>query len=275
MKIGTVVGAPDLETPPLGLAWGPNLDHTLGSVAKMGFDGVELMLKNAARLDSRRIQRLLDKHGLELVELCSGHVYGEDRLGLIGPDPENCKRAMERMKALVDFGADFGSGTKLNIGRTRGRAEESDMEGSWQRLKGAFQELADYALPKGVKLLLEPVNHYEVNCILTTQDGIRMCRDVDRPNFGLLLDVYHMNIEDVDIYESLREASPYLWHVHFSDNNRKWPGNAHLDFPRIIRTLRAIGYDQYVSFEAFPEPDPETAARRTLAYLRRYIPEKP
>ena len=275
MKIGTVVGMPDLEKPTLGLFQGPDLEKSLRGAAEFGFDGAELMLKNPAKLNSREIHRLLGKYNLELVGLCSGHVWGEDQLGLMGPDPAVCEKGMERMKALVDFAAELGPGTMVNIGRSRGRADESDMEGSWKRLAAAFRELAQYALPKKVRLTLEPVNHYEVNIIFSTQDGIQMCRDVDRPNFGLLLDVYHMNIEDIpSINDSLREAKQYAWHVHFSDNNRKWPGNAHMDFPGIIKTLEEMGYKDFVSAEISPGPDPEATARSTVMYLRKYIPRR-
>ena len=215
---------------------------------------------------------MLDHSDLELAGLCSGHVFGEDRLGLIGPDPENCQAAMKRMKALVDFGSDFGSGTIVNIGRSRGRADESDPEGSWERAIEAFRRLSDYAEPKGVRLALEPVNHKEVNYIITTQDGVRMCEDVDRVNFGLMLDTYHMDIEDVDIHDSFREARQYCWHVHFSDSNRCWPGSADIDFPEVIRTLEEIGYDGFVSAEISPWPDSDTAARSTVDYLRQYMP---
>jgi sugar phosphate isomerase/epimerase len=226
-------------------------------------------------LNSREVLRLLDKYGLGLVGLCSGHVWGEDQLGLMGTDPAVCKKGMERMKSLVDFASELGPGTMVNIGRSRGRADDRDLEGSWKQLAAAFRELADYALPKKVRLTLEPVNHYEVNLIYTTQEGIQMCREVNRPNFGLILDVYHMNIEDLpSIYDSLREAKDYAWHVHFSDNNRKWPGNAHMDFPGIIKTLDEIGYEGFVSAEIFPGPDPDATARSTVAYLRQYIPRR-
>ena len=275
MKIGTVVGMPDLEKPTLGLFQGPDLDKSLGGAARIGFDGAELMLKNPAKLNSREVLRLLDKYGLGLVGLCSGHVWGEDQLGLMGTDPAVCKKGMERMKSLVDFASELGPGTMVNIGRSRGRADDRDLEGSWKQLAAAFRELADYALPKKVRLTLEPVNHYEVNLIYTTQEGIQMCREVNRPNFGLILDVYHMNIEDLpSIYDSLREAKDYAWHVHFSDNNRKWPGNAHMDFPGIIKTLDEIGYEGFVSAEIFPGPDPDATARSTVAYLRQYIPRR-
>ena len=274
MKIGAVVGTPDLQSAPVAIFAGPDLERSLRNMAELGYDGVELMTKNPAVLDAAEVRRLLDAFGLELIAVCSGQVWGEDGLGLIGPDPQVCRQAMERMQMLVDFAAALGGQQMVNIGRARGRADENDLQGSWRRAVSAFRELADYAQPKGVRLILEPVNHYEVNYVFSTQDGIRMARDVNRPNFGLMVDTYHMNIEDVDIYASLREAKPYCWHIHASDNNRLWPGNAHIDFPGIIRTLREMGYEGYVSAEILPLPNPDMAGRSTIHYLRRYIPKE-
>ena len=274
MRISAMVGTPDLEAAAVAIFAGPDLEGSFHKSAEFGFDGVELMLKNPARLNSAQVRRLLERYGLELAGLCSGQVYGEDGLGLIGPDPDVCRKAMERMKALADFAGSFGEGTILNIGRSRGRADETDLEGSWRRAVAAFRELADYAQPLGVRLALEPLNHYDVNYVITTQDGVRICHQVDRTNFGLMLDVYHMNIEDVNLHTSLNEARQYCWHVHFSDNNRRYPGNAHMDFPAIIETLRELRYDGFVSAEILPLPDPETAARSTIEYLRRFIPKE-
>jgi len=272
MKISAMVGTPDLQTETLAVFAGPDLAASLRRAAAFGFDGVELMLKNPTLLDGEAIRSMLDDTGLELAGLCSGHVFGEDGLGLIGPDPENCQAAMERMKALVDLAAFLGSGTLVNIGRSRGRADENDPEGSWGRAVEAFLALSDYAEPRGVRLALEPINHTEVNYIITTQDGVRMCENVDRANFGLMLDIYHMNIEDVDISDSLREAQRYCWLVHFADSNRRWPGSADIDFPGVIDTLQEIGFDGFVSAEISPWPDSDTAARSTIDYLRQYIP---
>ena len=272
MRIGAMVGTPELQAAPVAIFAGQDLEGSIRKSAEYGFDGVELMLKNPSQLDGDEIRHLLKKYDLELVGLCSGQVYGEDGLGLIGPDAAVCQQAMIRMKALSDFAGSFGEGTILNIGRSRGRAEEGDLEGSWGRAVTAFCELADHAQPLGVRLALEPINHHEVNYIMTTQDGIRMCDDVDRPNFGLMLDVYHMNIEDVNVLDSLREAGQYCWLVHFADNNRKWPGNAHIDFPAVVDTLGEQGYAGFLSAEIFPWPNPEEAARSTIEYLRKYVP---
>ena len=135
----------------------------------------------------------------------------------------------------------------------------------------AFGELADYANPHGIKFVIEPITVNQTNYITTTQDGIKIVERVGRSNFGLMLDVYHMNIEDDDIYNSFRDAGEKCWFVHFTDNNRKYPGGGHLDFKKIISTLDEINYNGFVSMEIMPWPDPDTAARSAIAYLKKIL----
>ena len=274
IKIAAMIGTPDLEQETLAVYSG-DLATAFRKVAELGYDGVELMTKNPNQLDGAKIRRWLDEHHLALAGLCTGHVYGEDGLGLVGPDPEICQQGMARLKSFVDFAAaHFGEGTLVNIGRSRGPGFPGDAARTLEQMAAAFGELADYALPRGVRLILEPINMHQANYVHTSQDGIAMVNRVNRPNFGLMLDVYHMNIEDVDIYDSIREAGEQCWFAHFTDNNRKWPGSAHLDFEQIIKALNEIGYDGYVSLEILPWPDSDTAARSSIEFLRRYIPDQ-
>jgi sugar phosphate isomerase/epimerase len=271
IKIAAMIGAPDLEQETLAVYSG-DLATAFAKVAQLGYDGVELMTKNPAELDGVKTRQWLAENHLKLVGLCTGHVYGEDGLGLVGPDPGVCRQAMARLKTFVDFAAaHFGEGTLVNIGRSRGPGYPNDAASTLDHMAEAFGELADYALPHKIRLVLEPINVHQAPFIHTSQDGIAVVDRVNRPNFGLMLDVYHMNIEDVDIYESLRQALPYLWFVHFADNNRRWPGSAHLDFAKFIAVLEEISYQGYISLEILPWPDPDTAARSSIQFLRRYI----
>jgi sugar phosphate isomerase/epimerase len=122
-----------------------------------------------------------------------------------------------------------------------------------------------------VKIVLEPINVLQAPYIHTAQDGFAMIERVNHPNFGLMLDTNHMNIEEVDIYEGLRRAGPHLWFVHFADNNRRWPGSAHLEFAKFVAVLEEISYQGYISLEILPWPDPDTAAKSSIESLRRYI----
>ena len=272
IKISSMVGTPDLKAPALA-PYSGDLPAAFDKLVKLGYDGVEFMTKDPSKLNGAAIRRWLDDYNLDLCQICTGHVWGEDKLGLVNTDATLNPEAMKRMKEIVDFAAGFFKpGVPVNIGRSRGQGDPAQAEKSLAAYETAFRELADYALPKKVRLTLEPITATLIKFVLTTQDGVEMCRKVDRPNFGLMLDVYHMNIEDVDMYQSFRDAKDYAWLVHVCDNNRKWPGSAHLDFEKIIATLNEIGYEGFVSTEMLPWPDPDTSARAAIEHLRRFIP---
>jgi len=271
IKIASMVGAPDLQQATLAI-YSHDLEVAFENLAAMGYDGVELMTRTPHRLDGEGIRHSLEKHGLELVGLCTGHVFGEDGLGLVGLGEDIGHQAMERLKGFIDFAAQYGvEGALVNIGRSRGPGHPHEGERTWSEMETAFRTLAEYAAPLGVRIVLEPINVLQAAYIHTAQDGIAMVKRVNHPNFGLMLDTYHMNIEDVDIYDSLHQAQPYLWFIHFTDNNRRWPGSAHLDFARIVAVLEEISYEGYISLEILPWPDPDTAAKSSIESLRRYI----
>ncbi|HET6443252.1 MAG TPA: sugar phosphate isomerase/epimerase family protein [candidate division Zixibacteria bacterium] len=271
IKIAAMIGTPDLTQETLALYSG-DLDIAFRKVADLGYDGVELMTKDPSRLDVLQIRRSLDLLGLELVGLCTGHVFGEDNLGLVGPDRELCQQAMVRLKSFVDIAADhFDQGTMVNIGRSRGPGYPGNPIATLDDMVTAFRNLAAYAGERGVRIVLEPINVHQVNHIHSSQDGVAIVKRVGHKNFGLMLDVYHMNIEDEDIYNSFREAGDLCWFVHLADNNRHWPGSAHLNFEQIFRVLEEISYEGYVSLEILPWPDPDTAAQASIESLRRYL----
>ena len=91
-------------------------------------------------------------------------------------------------------------------------------------------------------------------------------------NVRLLCDLFHMNIEDVDVAGALRRAGARVGHVHFADSNRRAAGQGHTNFTPIIAALREIGYAGYLSAEVLAQPDAQTAAAQTIAAFRRLVP---
>jgi len=132
-----------------------------------------------------------------------------------------------------------------------------------------LRKCTEFAKKYNIGLTLEPVNRYESNFINTLNEGIEFIKRADASNLGLLADTFHMNIEEVSIYDSIIQAKDYLTHVHFADSNRWAPGCGHLDFTKIVHTLKKIGYQGYVSAEILPLPDPDTAARITAETLNK------
>ena len=138
-------------------------------------------------------------------------------------------------------------------------------------LADALEVLGEHARPHGVPLLFEPLNRYETDLVNTLDSGVRLLRSLSTDNVRLLADLFHMNIEEAHLAEAILAARPYVGHLHFVDSNRRAAGLGHIDYGPIVKALRASGFDGFASAEAFPLPDPDTAASRTIQSFRRHF----
>jgi D-psicose/D-tagatose/L-ribulose 3-epimerase len=118
-----------------------------------------------------------------------------------------------------------------------------------KRLLPIITEITNFSKDYGVCLLLEPLNRYSTPFCSNTEDALFLSSNINEEHFAILLDTYHMNIEEKDFSYSIKRAKNYLKHIHFSDNNRKMPGLGHINFNSIFRTLKKIQYTGYVGLE--------------------------
>ena len=137
-----------------------------------------------------------------------------------------------------------------------------------QFLEQSLKECLEAASAQDIYLALEPLNRYETDLIHTITDGMELIDRIASPNLGLLLDTFHMNIEEAVMEKSIRLCGKHIFHFHVADSNRKYPGAGHLDFGSILNTLFSTGYQGWVSGEFMPLPDSDTAAHESIAYLR-------
>ena len=212
--------------------------------------------------------------GLEVAAIGSGAVAFAAKLTLLSDDPAVSEAAWDRLHDLIDFAAGVGA-PLVTIGSFRGWLKwVGGGEAARSQLVAILRHGAESAELRGVRLSIEPLNRYESDVVNNAEDGLALIEEVSHPAFGLLLDTYHMNIEEADIIDSLRRAltARKLWHVHLGDSNRLAPGCGHLDFGDIVAELQAGGYHGYLSAELLAEPDPDTAARLTIEHMRRFVP---
>ena len=269
MKAGLVICGPDVAYGPLALLSG-TFEEKAAKAAKMGYEGIELMVRDPAGLNWEAVKDTLDEAGLEVPQVVTGELFGADGLCLATADEDLHRRAEERTRSVIDLAAYLGA--MVNIGRVRGQLKFlGDVPDAWAMAVDRLREAVAYAAEQGVKITIEPINRYETDFIFSAADGMRLVEDLDSDNIGLMLDLFHMNIEDDSIEGGLRLAGDRLWHVHIADSNRRYPGSGHLDFDSIFATLKEIGYQGYISAEMLPLPDPDTAAQRTIDFLRTYV----
>lgn len=267
MKLSVAIA--DANALPSAFVVFKGFEENIPKAAKLGFQGVELALKRAGELDLPRIRRLLDEHELEVSCISTGQVFADGGLTLTHERPRERERAKEVFREFIDLASGFGN--IVNIGRVRGPIGNRDAKEVEELFAEVAGDLCRYALPKGVTLILEPVNRYEIDFINSLEEGVRLISKIGIPNMMLMPDVFHMNIEDRAIGPELRRNIHAVKYIHLADSNRLAPGQGHLDFNDIFYHLQKAGYDGWVAVEILPVPDPETAATQAADFLLPFI----
>ncbi len=266
MKLAYQVATPDVTIAPSVTSYQGDFESSIADISSMGYRCVELMSRDPKELDVPALQGVLKKYNVSVAMVCTGECFGQEGLMLVSRDPDIRSRAFLRTCELIDFAGSLGAG--VNIGRLRGHYyDDIPREETYELAVSVMRKLGEYAASKGVTIVLEPVTMLQTNFINSTQEGIDLVHAVNHPNFRLMIDIYHSNIEDPNLYKALQSAADVLAHVHIADNNRKIPGTCGFDFPKIIQTLKEIGYTGVLSIEMFQIPDQTTCARSSAEYL--------
>ncbi len=248
------------------LAYKGELETNVAKIAALGYDGVELAVRDPKLLDVVHVEKVLARNSLEVPAIGTGQAYGEEGLSFASPDSKIRRKAVARIKSQIDFARHFDA--VVILGLIRGRTEDNiSEEQAYDWVIEALKECSGYAAQRNVKLAMEPINRYETNLIVTVKEGLELIKKIGSDNFGLLLDTFHMNIEEPSIEESIRAAGDRIFHFHVADSNRWHPGAGHLDFRRIIQVLHDIGYNNYLSAEILPFPDADSCAKETIEFL--------
>ena len=245
-----------------------NLQTNLQHIADLGYNGVELAIRDPQLVNYDELDGLIRSCKLSVPAIGTGQAWGEEGLSFTDPDPSIRQRAIQRIQSHIPGAARFGA--IIIIGLIRGIVKPGvDPVQAMDWLVEALKACSTAALPHGIRLALEPINRYETTLINNAAQVLELVERVGAENFGLLLDTFHMNIEEPEIQESIRQSGTHIFHFHVADSNRWYPGAGHLDFHSILATLFDTKYQGWVSGEFLPQPDAGTAAREGISFLRR------
>lgn len=247
-----------------------DLPAAASKAKQLRFDALEIFAPSADALNESQLRHLLSDNGLALAALGTGAGWVRHRLTLTSPDASIRKRAREFVRSLIDLAAAFSA--SAIIGSMQGRFGDGlDRDTALHHLADALEELAEHANRRNVPLIFEPLNRYETNLVNTLADGVTLLQSIKATNVRLLADLFHMNIEEVDIPRAIRSAAPHIAHVHFADSNRRPADSGHTDLAAIAAALRDINFRGYISAEALPYPTPDDAALLTMMSFRRFF----
>jgi sugar phosphate isomerase/epimerase len=244
------------------------LEKNLRKIQSFGYSGVELAVKDPRDLNVSSLNRWVTELGLSVTAVGTGQAYSEDGLSFTDQDENIRKEAIQRIKDQINFASGFKA--MVIIGLIRGNPDkEINEKQAHHWLLEALEECARE--DQSVKLAIEPCNRYEANLINNVDEGLKVVHELGRKNVGLLLDTFHMNIEEASIQGSIVKAADHLLHFHIADSNRWYPGAGHLDFEAIFKSLKNIDYRGAISAEILPFPDPDTAARQVVNNINPFI----
>lgn len=230
----------------------------LGKIKAAGYDGVELPLFEGEPSHYKKVKAELDKQGLKCTTVT---VVGPEH-NPISPDAAIRAAATERHKWAIDCSAALGAETMLGpfhspLGVFTGDGPTAD-EKKWGA--DTLRKAAEYAKQAKLMLAIEYLNRFECYFLTTAVDAAALVKSVDHPNFRTMYDTFHANIEEVRPSTAIKAVAPYLAHVHISENNRGTPGTGQVNWFESFRSLREVGYDGWLTIEAFGRALPALAA---------------
>ncbi len=230
--------------------WFPHIER----LKKIGYDGIEICNGSQDPAAYKRLDKLARDLGLGVT--CVTIVGAE--ANPVSPDAAVRAKALDVIKWNIDRTVDCGA--KLLCGpfhsafATFTRAEPKPEE--YQRSAEVLHAAGDYAKQAGVILAPEALNRFE--CYLcNTMAQLRMLVELtNHPNVRAMFDTHHANMEEKTQAAAIRHIAPVLAHVHLSENDRGTPGSGHVTFREALTTLASVGYDGWMTIEAFSRSDP-------------------
>ncbi len=234
-------------------------DQRLAEVAaglqELGYDGVELA-GNLERYEARAVKDVLGDHGLAVLSLTPENV------DLAHPDDAERQKAVDYYLRLLDFASAVGDPIVCCHGAVGRIRAVSNYEEEWAFFVDGVRRIAEHAQTRNLRLAMEVLNRYEAHLLNTAQEALRFVEEVGCLNVGVLLDAYHMNIEEADLRSAICAARDRLLLFHVADSNRQAIGRGHTDFRGVVHTLRDIGYGGPIVLECTASgPDPFTPAK--------------
>ena len=232
----------------------------IDKVAGMGFDLIEICIEDPASIDTGRILERLGAVGIRPL-VCGA--FGPDR-DVSSDDRavrENGKRYIGHcVDIAATLGAQMVAGPMFSATGKVALVGPEKRRQQWAWATENLREAADYAASRDIKLAIEPLNRFETDLVNTVEQGVELVTRIGRDNVGLLLDTFHMNIEEHSVPDALRRAGKHVFHFHACANDRGIPGRDHLPWAEIERALEEISYTGPWVIEAF-NPDIKEIAR--------------
>ena len=257
------------------------IEQTLERLTKQGYDGVE-MFGEPEKVDLKKLQNVFRSFDISVCGVTGlwGSISPDGwKRKFLSLEPSLISYSQKYVQQCIKMCHSLG-GEKVNIclfaddklvplDMNHNVLSEYQKSLVIQKVIPILSGLSEFANDYDIKLLLEPLNRYSTPYCTTAKDAVAVAEKINQDSFGILLDTFHMNIEEDSFEDAILRSDRLLQHTHFADNNRKMPGNGHVDFQSIIKALRHIGYNQYISFEPnLPYVGYDLATKNGLDFIK-------
>jgi len=255
------------------------VEQTLARLKEQGYDAVE-MFGEPDQTDLKKIRETAVSHGLPICGITGmwGRASKDGwKRKLLSPDQDTVKHSENYVRKCIEM-CQYLGGNEINIclfadnslefDANHGLVSEDQKKSTLDRAVPLLLSLSRFASDHNVSLLIEPLNRYSTPYCNTAKDAVYVAAKINQDNVGILLDTFHMNIEESSFEKTILDSNGFVKHTHFADNNRTMPGYAHLDFVPIVKTLQKIKYNGYVSFEPNLSTDYETSTLSGLQFIK-------
>ncbi|MGA7542032.1 MAG: sugar phosphate isomerase/epimerase family protein [Nitrososphaeraceae archaeon] len=257
------------------------LQRTLERLQGQGYDAVE-MFGEPQKMGMKKLRDIFDSFNFHVCGITGmwGSISEDSwKRRILSADRSITKHTEEYVMDCIKMCQSVG-GNEMNIclfadsdmatfDRNHRSLSGDKKEAVIQKAIPLLNTLSRFAKDYGVHILVEPLNRYNTPFCSSAKDAFVIANKVNHDNFGLLLDTFHMNIEEDSLEDTILKSRKLLRHMHLADNNRKMPGYAHINFHSIMRSLFGIGYNGYASFEPnVNDKDYENLTKRGLEFIK-------
>jgi 5-keto-L-gluconate epimerase len=269
MKLAYSSVTPEVRNMPL--AWSGPLDKVLPAIAELGYSGVEFQTQNPDQFDLADFKRVIRESGLEVTAFSTGMLPRGEGLVLVHQDASVRATCLARLKRVAELAAEFGVDPAL--GSARGRlASAPSAEQGWAWFREAVEELVEHCGKLGNRLVVEPQCRLNTDYLSTIEETVQFIESLGAPpQLVFEGDVYHQALEERSIVAAWVRGIKYMTYVQLGDSNRLAPGQGYLPWRDMVETLKALGYDGWLSMEHSQLPDSPTAARQGFKFMKALL----
>lgn len=246
------------------------LEASFERLQRFGYDGIELA-GEPEQIDRDEIKRLMERYRLGCTSICG--IYRPER-DLSSSDPAVRANAIAYVKACVDLAVDTGAAVVIVVPSPVGKsAPGTTVQEEWNNAVASIREAGEYAESRGIRLAIEALNRFETYLVNKLEVAKKLVEEAGVASVGIMADLFHMNIEERNPCQAIRNIAPHLVHVHIADNTREAAGLGLTDFESVLRTLVEVGYKGPLTMEFLPPVSNPYAAASMKAEDRTIFDE--